>query len=60
MPNSWDKNLQPTGEWLHPKGVMHALAEGKIRTEAQKLDIFEAFDGGDESYPDGLITASTI
>jgi iduronate 2-sulfatase len=60
MPDSWDKNLQPIGEWKHPRGVMHALAEGKIRTATNKLDVFEAFDGKDHSYPDGLITASTI
>lgn len=58
MPDSWDENLQPIGEWQHPRGAMHALAEGKIRTEADKLDVFEAFDGEDQSYPDGLISES--
>ena len=59
MPNSWNKNLQPNGEWKHPRGVMHALAEGKIRTETE-LDVFEAFDGDDLSYPDGWIAEKAL
>ena len=60
MPDAWDENLQPIGDWQHPRGVMHALAEGKIRTEANKLDVFEAFDGDDQSYPDGLIADKAL
>ena len=58
MPNSWDLSLQPVGDWQHPRGVMHALAEGKIRGSGEILSVFEAFDGDDQSYPDGLIAKS--
>jgi iduronate 2-sulfatase len=30
---TWDKSQQPIGTWLHPRGVMHALEEGNIRTD---------------------------
>tara|TARA_A100001015_G_C15028610_1_gene731879 strand:- start:2590 stop:2853 length:264 start_codon:yes stop_codon:yes gene_type:complete len=33
LPEAWDKSLQPIGTWLHPRGVMHALEEGNIRTD---------------------------
>ena len=60
MPNSWDLSLQPLGDWQHPRGVMHALAEGKIWGSGETLSVFEAFDGDDHSYPDGLIAETAI
>ena len=60
MPNSWDLSLQPLGDWQHPRGVMHALAEGKIWGSGEILSVFEAFDGNDQSYPDGLIAETAI
>ena len=60
MPNSWDLSLQPIGDWQHPKGVMHALAEGKIWGSGEILSVFEAFAGNDQIYPDGLITEKAI
>ena len=60
MPNSWDLSLQPIGDWQHPRGVMHALAEGKIWGSGEILSVFEAFDGDDQSYPDGLIVETAI
>ena len=54
MPNAWDKHIMPVGEWKTPRGAMHGLANGKVRTPNQR-DVIEAFDGGDKSYPDGLI-----
>jgi len=55
MPLSWDRHLCPVGDWLHPRGVMHGLAHGEIRKNAKDMDVFQAAEGGDEIYPDGLI-----
>ena len=60
MPGTWDRHLMPSGPWQHPRGIMHGLANGKIRTNAKEHDVFEAFDGDDNSYPDGLITTESI
>ncbi|WP_406683277.1 sulfatase [Seonamhaeicola sp. MEBiC1930] len=59
MPEAWDKHLMPVGDWQHPKGAMHGLAHGKIRTPNQRK-VVEAIDGGDEIYPDGLIVHEGI
>lgn len=53
MPESWDRHLLPAGEWKHPRGWMHGLAHGEIRSKAQEMDVFQAVEGGDEIYPDG-------
>ena len=53
MPNSWDRQLLPFGPWQHPRGWMHGLANGQIRIDASKMDVFEADQGDDSSYPDG-------
>lgn len=55
MPNSWDRHLLPSGAWQHPRGVMHGLANGEIRRNAKDMDVYQAFDGPDSVYPDGLI-----
>jgi len=60
MPNSWDKSLQPVGDWQHPRGVMHALAQGNIREKSNEHPVYEAFEGDDQSYPDGWITDAAI
>ncbi|MGB7393074.1 MAG: sulfatase [Pricia sp.] len=54
MPNAWDRHLMPVAEWQHPRGAMHGLAHGKIRTPDER-DVLEAVDDGDKSYPDGHI-----
>ena len=60
MPKSWDRHLLPAGPWQHPRGVMHGLANGEIRKNAKDMDIYQAFDGSDEAYPDGLITNEAL
>lgn len=60
MPKSWDRHLLPSGPWQHPRGVMHGLANGEIRKNAKDMDIYQAFDGPDEAYPDGLITNEAL
>jgi len=61
MPNSWDRNLLPFGPWQHPRGWMHGLANGQIRTNnAKEMDVFQALEGGDEIYPDGLAVELTL
>jgi len=54
MPNSWDRNLLPAGAWLHPRGWMHGLANGEIRVKAADMDVFQAVEGTDSIYPDGI------
>ena len=54
MPDSWDRHLLPAGRWQHPRGWMHGLANGEIRGDAAKMDVFQALDGPDSIYPDGV------
>tara|TARA_R110002051_G_scaffold81617_1_gene145717 strand:- start:58017 stop:59450 length:1434 start_codon:yes stop_codon:yes gene_type:complete len=54
MPNAWDKHIMPVAEWQTPKGAMHGLAYGKVRTPNTR-DVIETVDGNDKSYPDGHI-----
>ncbi len=60
MPESWDRHLLPAGPWQHPRGAMHGLANGEIRKNAKDMDVYQAFDGPDGAYPDGLITDETL
>lgn len=54
MPDSWDRHLLPAGSWQHPRGWMHGLANGEIRVKAGDMDVFQAIDGPDSIYPDGI------
>ena len=61
MPNSWDRHLQPTGPWQHPRGIMHGLASGQIRTKnAKEMDVYQSVEGEDSIYPDGLTTETAL
>lgn len=60
MPLSWDRHLLPAGPWQHPRGAMHGLADGEIRVKAGEMDVYQAVEGPDTIYPDGLITAEGI
>lgn len=53
MPDSWDRHLLPAGDWQHPRGWIHGLANGEIRGDAKQMDVFQSFDGADTAYPDG-------
>ena len=55
MPGAWTRHLQPAGPWMDPRGVMHALAHGETRKRDPRMDVFQAAEGGDDIYPDGLI-----
>ncbi len=55
IPNAWDRHLMPCGDWETPVGAMHGLAHGEIRKKAGGMDVFQAVDGPDSIYPDGLI-----
>ncbi len=54
MPNSWDRHLLPAGPWQHPRGWMHGLANGEIRVVRSGMDVFQAEEGPDSIYPDGV------
>jgi iduronate 2-sulfatase len=54
MPYSWDRHLLPAGPWQHPRGWMHGLANGEIRVNAGEMDVFQAVEGPDSIYPDGV------
>jgi len=60
MPGAWNRHLLPAGSWQHPRGVMHGLANGETRENAKDMDVFQAFDGPDTAYPDGLITDEAL
>ena len=53
MPGAWTRHLCPSGPWQHPRGLMHGQANGEIRGNAKEMDVLQAFDGDDNSYPDG-------
>ncbi len=60
MPNSWDRHLLPAGDWQHPRGHMHGLAHGEIRKNAKDMDIYQAKNGTDKIYPDGLTIEESL
>ncbi|QDT15719.1 sulfatase [Alienimonas californiensis] len=60
MPDSWDRHLMPTGPWQHPRGAMHGLANGEIRTNAKGMAVVQSTPGPDTTYPDGLITDESL
>jgi iduronate 2-sulfatase len=60
MPLSWDRHLLPSGPWQHPRGAMHGLANGEIRVKAGNMDVYQATEGPDSVYPDGLITDESL
>ena len=60
MPGAWDRHLIPIAEWEHPRGIMHGLAYGEIRKNAGDMDVFQAAEGDDTIYPDGLITNEAL
>jgi len=59
MPDAWDRHLMPTGDWQHPRGAMHGLANGEIREDAP-MNVFQSAIGDDDIYPDGLITHTAL
>jgi len=60
MPNAWDRHLMPVGEWQHPRGAMHGLANGEIRVKANEMAVFQSTPGSDSIYPDGGITEEAL
>ncbi len=60
MPLSWDRHLLPAGDWQHPRGWMHGLANGEIRRNAKDMDVFQALEGEDAIYPDGPNTDEAL
>ncbi len=60
LPDGWDRSTMPSGAWKTPKGAMHGLANGEVRKNAGDMDVYQAFDGDDMSYPDGLIRKEAV
>ncbi len=60
MPNSWDRVILQSGEWQHPRGWMHGLANGEIRVDATKMAGIQLVEGPDSIYPDGTNTDVAI
>lgn len=60
MPESWDRHLLPAGPWQHPRGWMHGLANGEIRKNRSEMDVFQAAEGDDSIYPDGVMIPVAI
>lgn len=59
LPLAWDKHLMPVGEWQHPRGTMHGLANGEIRVK-KVSPVYQSAVGDDNIYPDGLIAKEGI
>ena len=59
MPNAWDKHIMPVGAWETPRGAMHGLSYGKVRTTDFR-PVLETVDGEDISYPDDLIAEAGL
>lgn len=60
MPLAWDRHLLPAGDWQHPRGWMHGLANGETRGNAKAMDVFQAVEGPDSIYPDGPNTDEAL
>ncbi len=60
MPRAWDEQICTSGDWQHPRGFMHGLAHGEIRTQAKKMAAFQSAVGNDDIYPDGLTTDEAL
>ncbi|WP_017259127.1 sulfatase [Pedobacter arcticus] len=60
MPNAWDRNIMPVGEWEHPRGAMHGLANGEIRVKQSDMAVFQSAESPNDSYPDDLIAKEGI
>lgn len=61
IPNAWHRSIMPVGAWKHPRGAMHGLSDGAIRSREKKtMDVYEAADGEVSKYPDDLITDSAL
>ncbi|MDZ8118776.1 sulfatase [Pontiella agarivorans] len=61
MPRAWDEVIMPVGPWLTPKGAMHGLAHGATHKLVKgSLHVFEAVEGPDDIYHDGLITDDAL
>lgn len=60
MPASWDTHFMPTGDWQHPRGAMHGLANGEQRTPDRPMAVMQTEPGGDDLYPDGLIRKAAV
>ena len=66
MPHSWDVIEAPSGAWNDPRGWMHGLAHGEIRTDTRtkngtvEMDATQAAEGGDAIYPDGITIPSAV
>jgi iduronate 2-sulfatase len=64
MPNTWDEQIMPVGQWKTPRGAMHSLAHGETRfnrsSGEKKMDAFQSVEGEDTIYHDGLIADAGI
>lgn len=61
MPGAWDSSLMPVGPWKHPRGAMHGLKNGTIRSkEKGTMPVYESANNFGDSYPDDLITEQAL
>jgi len=61
LPNAWHRSLMPVGAWQHPRGAMHGLANGTIRSkEKGTMPVYEAAANEGDTYPDDLITEQAL
>jgi len=55
LPHSWDEMLFNPGKWGNGWNAFFGYADGENRQSMHhQVKPYECFDGGDDSYPDGL------
>ena len=55
LPYSWDEMLFDSGKWGNGWNAFFGFADGENRQSRHKqVKPYECYDGGDDSYPDGL------
>lgn len=61
LPNSWNEMLMDAGKWQTGWNAFFAYADGSNR-QSKKGEVkpYEAGDGNDEAYPDGLTAALAV
>lgn len=61
MPNAWHRSLMPVGDWQHPRGAMHGLKNGLVRSkEKGTMPVYESAIHKEDTYPDDLITEQAL
>lgn len=59
LPGVWDRIWVPESPWETPQDMMHGYANGQPRDRGES-PTWEAHEGSDTSYPDGLVAEDAV